>query len=206
MEALWEFIIRSCEEQNIDESHGLKHSKGCVSWVERLLKDEIDVSEDERKLAIYSAALHDMCDKKYTDVTVGLEKIKVWLLAKGWRDDMVKALLNIINTTSYSKLKAAIVDGKIVFPDHGVYNRVYHIVRQADLLEAFIVGRCFIYQKHIVPDISDEDCWAIVKDLFDKRVFRYVCDGWITNVTALAHVGELERIANECINERRFNY
>ena len=170
------------------------------------MADEIGVSEEERLLAIYSAALHDMCDRKYTDVGAGLEKIRTWLIGQGWHKDMINALLNIINTTSYSKLKAAMVDGQFVFPDHGAYNRVYHIVRQADLLEAYIVGRCFIYQKHIIPDISDDDCWMKVRELFNKRVFRYVCDGWITNKTALSHVGELERIANECINERRFKY
>lgn len=206
MDALWDFIIRSCEEQGIDESHGLKHSKGCVNWVERLYAEELDVTNEERQLAIYSAALHDMCDKKYTDVSIGLEKIRVWLLNQGWSERLVIALLNIINTTSYSKLKASMIDGVILYPDHGIYDRVYHIVRQADLLEAYSVGRCFIYQKHIVPDISDEDCWIIVRKLFDNRVFRYVPDGWITNKVALAHVDELERHANECFRNRDYSY
>jgi len=206
MDLLWEFIARTCIEQNIDESHGLKHSKGCVAWVERLLLGEEMVTEDERMLAIYAAALHDMCDKKYTDVGAGLEKIRLWLLEIGWADHLVKALLNIINTTSYSKLKASMVNGKIVYPDHGPYNRVYHIVRQADLLEAYIVGRCFIYQKHIVPDISDDDCWRSVRELFDKRVFKYVSDGWITNPIALSYVVDLERKAYECFDKRNYDY
>ena len=206
MEALWDFVEKTCKEQGIDDSHGIKHSKGCVEWVEKLLDKEVDVTEDERQLAIYSAALHDMCDRKYIDVATGLTNIQDWLILQGWSASMVVSLLTIINTTSYSKLKRVAVNGVHVFPDHGIYNRVYHIVRHADLLEAYVVGRCFIYQKHVAPEISDEECWKLVRDLFDNRVFKYVSDGWITLPSALSYVKDLEAVALDCFDKKIYKY
>jgi hypothetical protein len=206
MEALWKFVEKCCVEQGIDESHGLKHAKACVEWVTKLLLDEDDVTEDERLMAIYAAALHDMCDKKYTDVDKGLLNIRQWLLQQGWSLDKSDILLNIINTTSYSKLKRAMVNGKIVFPDHGAYNRVYHIVRHADLLDAYLVGRCILYQQHISPNILDEECWAIARALFDVRVFPYVRDGWITLPVAVAYAKELEKEAIRCFDTKTYSY
>jgi hypothetical protein len=204
MDALWEFIQICIEEQGIDESHGLTHAKSCVEWVKLLYKEELDVTDDELKMAIYSAALHDMCDKKYTDVTAGLNKIRTWLLIQGWSLELSTALINIINTTSYSKLKRAMIDGTIVFPDHGIYNRVYHIVRHADLLDAYKVERCYLYQKHIVPDISDEECWVKVQALFDTRVLLYIREGWISLPAAVRIAKGLEQEALQCLNTRGF--
>ena len=205
MNDLWEFIQQCIDEQGIDDSHGLAHAKSCVEWVRLLFKEELEVNEDELKLAIYAAALHDMCDKKYTDVGKGLTKIREWLLQQGWSLEMSGALINIINTTSYSKLKRGMVDGSIVFPDHGIYNRVYHIVRHADLLDAYKVERCYLYQKHIVPDISDAECWLKVRALFDSRVLPYVRDGWISLPAAVKIAKELEVDAMKCLEAKMFN-
>lgn len=206
MEPLWVFINKCCLDQGIDESHGLKHSKGCVEWVNKLLSEEVDVSDEERKVAIYAAALHDMCDKKYTDVGTGLITIRQWLLSQGWSLALSDVLINIVNSTSYSKLKRAMVNGRIVFPDHGPFNRVYHIVRHADLLDAYRVGRCFLYQQHVSPNILDEECWAIVRALFNVRVFPYVSDGWITIPAAVRYAKELEAVALKCFETRTFEY
>jgi len=206
MEALWQFIERCCVEQGIDESHGIKHSRGCVAWVEKLLLAEVEVTDEERQLAIYSAALHDMCDKKYTDVDLGLTKIREWLLSQGWSLELSGALVDIINTTSYSKLKRMVVDGRNVFPDHGIWNRVYHIVRHADLLDAYQVGRCYLYQKHVSPNILEEECWAVVKALFDVRVFPYISEGWISLPKAVEFAKELELVARQSIADRKFIY
>jgi len=205
MNALWEFIQVCINEQGIDESHGLIHAKNCVEWVKLLYNEENAVTDDELKLAIYSAALHDMCDKKYTEVNAGLNKIRTWLLIQGWSLELSTALIDIINTTSYSKLKRAMVDGRIVFPDHGIYNRAYHIVRHADLLDAYKVERCYLYQKHIVPDISDEECWVKVRALFDSRVLPYVSEGWITLPAAVRIAQGLELEARHRLASKTFN-
>jgi hypothetical protein len=190
--ALWEFISKMCIDYNIDDSHGLQHAQDCVVWVcvlqENLTSDEIIV-------AIYSAALHDMCDKKYMDVSIGLGIIHQWLITQELEPCHIQAILNIISTMSYTKLKSQMVNDVIVFPDHGIYNNVYHIVRHADLLDAYKVNRCMLYQQRLQPTISTQECVKCVRKLFDERVFKYVSDGWITLPNALLHVPDLTQTA-----------
>ena len=205
-EKLYKFIQECCNKHAIDESHGLKHAKGCVTWTEQLLANEPDVSEEEHKVAIYSAALHDMCDKKYTDPKSASITIHAWLLEEGWTQEMADALIAIITTMSYSMLKNAMICGTIVYPDHGKWQRAYHIVRHADLLDAYIVGRCFLYTQHIKPNISDEECWNIVEELFTIRVFRYVSDGWITLPLAIQYAADLEKHARNEFSNRLYVY
>lgn len=206
MDELYAFIERCCIEQNIDESHGMKHAKACMVWAEKLLAEEKDVSDDERNLAIYGAALHDMCDKKYTDVLSATQNIHRWLTSQGWSNELADALVRIISSTSYSKLKQAMVDGKPTYPDMGKWTRAYHIVRHADLLDGYLVGRCYLYTKHIKPEISDEQCWEIVEDLFKIRMFKYVDDGWIFMPLAIEYAQQLDIRARWNFLDREFKY
>lgn len=190
--ALWDFITKTCLEYDIDESHGLKHAQDCILWV-CILQDNLSL--DELIIAIYSAALHDMCDSKYMDVSIGLENIKRWLITQYVEDHHIQVILNIISTMSYSKLKSQRIHDTIVFPDHGIYNTVYHLVRHADLLDAYKVNRCILYQKRLNPNLSEEECLLCVRKVFDERIFKYVKDGWITLPSALVHVPELTKTA-----------
>jgi hypothetical protein len=202
MDRLYAFVEQCCKDYRIDASHGLQHAQGCVQWVERLLVDETDVSEDERRMAIYSAALHDMCDRKYVDPVEASERIGAWLRNEGWSDEMADALLGIVNTMSYSKLKA----GGGVFPNHGRWQRAYHLARHADLLDGYLVGRCYLYTKHIQPDIGEEECWTTVERLFQDRVFRYVTDGWISLPLAVVYASHMEERARWAFLERVCDY
>lgn len=202
MERLYAFVEQCCKDYGIDESHGLKHAKGCVEWVEKLLVDERDVSEEEECMAIYSAALHDMCDRKYVDPVLASERIGSWLRSEGWTEEMVGALLHIVNTMSYSKLKAS--GG--VFPNHGRWQRAYHLARHADLLDGYRVGRCYLYTKHIQPNITEEECWNIMERLFHDRVFRYVSDGWISLPLAVVFASHMDEQARWEFLDRVCNY
>lgn len=179
--ALIAFITECCIANNIDESHGLGHAEDTVGWALQLLEAEVGVNEEEWRLVVAAAALHDMCDHKYVDEAVAITNIRAWLLRQDWSAEMADALIAIITTMSYSKLKKAEAEnGRKVWPAHGRWTRAYHIVRHADLLDAYKPARCYLYQKHVTPRISDVDAWAVAARLFDMRVFRYVPDGWIT--------------------------
>ena len=207
MKPVWDYVVQTCLEQGIDDSHGLKHAKSCVERVRHLMEDEHDLTNEEVKMAYFAVALHDTCDKKYTDVPIALEKLRRWLLEQEWSLEHTFVLLDIINTMSYSKLKkTALEKGKIVYPDHGAWNRVYHLVRHADLLDAYLVGRCLLYTKHSLPEISDDTAWSIVEDLFHNRIFKYVSDGWIFLPSALAMVPALEETARECFKTKNWFY
>jgi len=160
-----------------------------MKWVEKLAEN---VSDEELKMATYSAALHDMCDKKYTEQASAAKHIHDWLLGQGWSNEEADALIAIITTMSYTWLKNRFLAGSERFPDHGKWSNAYHLARHADLLDAYIVGRCFLYTKHIQPDISLEKCWEIVEELFEKRVFKYVSDGWIFLPLAKIYAEDLE--------------
>jgi len=165
-----------------------------------------DLTQDERQVISYAIALHDMCDSKYTDTEVAAVKIKEWLLTQTVSEEICDAILAIIQTMSYSKLKKQMVNGQLVYPDHGPWQRSYHIVRHADLLDAYIVARCFLYNKHIYPDLNDDVTWSSVEVLFENRVFKYVSDGFIFYPKALELAAELTLEAQKTLKEKVFTY
>ena len=93
-----------------------------------------------------------------------------------------------------------------MFPDHGKWQRAYHIVRHADLLEAYKVVRCYLYTVHRCPDLTEDAAWLETRRIFDERVFKYVSDGWIFLEAALRWVPELEREALRCFAEKDLAY
>jgi len=206
MDALYAYIEQCCKEQRIDESHDLKHAKSALRWAHILMDSFPDLTQDERQVISYAIALHDMCDSKYTDTKLAAIKIKDWLLTQTVSEEICNAILAIIQTMSYSKLKKQMVNGKPVYPDHGPWQRSYHIVRHADLLYAYIVARCFLYNKHIYPDLNDDVTWSSVEVLFENRVFKYVSDGFIFYPKALELAAELTLEARKTLKEKVFTY
>jgi len=189
MDLLYTFIDNFCKEHNIDNSHDVTHSRDCVAFVERLM--DYSFSEDEKEMARYAAALHDCVDKKYVGVVEGSLHIHGFLTSIGWSEMRADALLSIVTTMSYSKLTAAVVDRMPVFPDHGEWDRVYHVVRQADLLCSYRVHRCYQYQKRIHPDWTEVAHWIRVEAMFQDRMFKYVTNGWFQSRAAMALIPPL---------------
>jgi hypothetical protein len=207
MDDLYKFIDDTCTKYNIDESHGLKHAKGTVIWAERLMAGLDDVGQDERNIIVYAAALHDMCDSKYRNIDDASDEITDWLRKRGWSADICFDLIRIITTMSYSKLKKArLAHDPVIYPNHGKWQRAYHIVRHADLLEAYRVVRCFLYSMRNHPDWLEDELWAETEKVFDERVFKYVTDGWIFLEPALAYIPELEAEARRCLKQRDKTY
>jgi len=209
MDALYAFINQCCKEQQIDESHNLKHSISALRWAHILMDSFPDLTQDERQVISYAIALHDMCDSKYTDTKVAAIKIKEWLLTQTVSEEISDVIINIIQTMSYSKLKKQMVESGSqtpIYPDHGQWQRAYHIVRHADLLDAYVVARCFLYSKHIDPDLQDEVVWSLVEKLFENRVFKYVSDGFIFYPKALELAAELTQDAKKTLKDRAFTY
>ena len=204
MEKLYEFIEACCLDQHIDDSHGLKHAKSCLDWFDTLIiHEDEDLSEEEHLIGTYSIALHDMCDHKYTDVAAAVPKIRDFLVTQ-IGEIYTDVCIAIITTMSYSKMQR--VNGTIVFPDHGCWQRIYHLVRHADLLDAYNVGRCFAYTRHSQPLVSDEMCWAIVQGVFDNRIFKYVSDGCIFLHSAICIILPLEEKARMALAEKDSSY
>jgi hypothetical protein len=204
MQILEKYVTRACIKLGIDESHGLKHSIQTVRYAEMIMNSRSDITEEIRHMTIFVAALHDLCDSKYTDVNVASDEIRRWLIEEvWWEKDAADALISIVTSMSYSKLKKSVdMNGVPVFPNHGKWQLAYEIGRHADLLDAYVPARCVMYNRHIYPEKTNNEHWARASELFEVRVFNYVKDGWITLPEALELVPALEKAARRCLDER----
>jgi len=206
MDLLFNFIEQQCVKYGIDESHGLKHAKGTMMRANEILLTLSEVSEEERMITLYSAALHDTCDSKYTPVNEAANEIGYFLRTQQWQPSQINALIRIITSMSYSKLKKSIVSGRIEFPNHGKWQRAYHVARHADLLEGYIVARCIIYNQHLFPEKSEDEHWERASELFSERVFTYISDGWIFLSGAIELAKPLIQEANRCLEEKSMDW
>jgi hypothetical protein len=137
-----------------------------------------------------SSILHDMCDKKYMEEKIGLNRIEEYI-----RNDVTKKELDIIKkiitTMSYSKVK---ING---YPNLDEYQLAYHIVREADLLTAYDFERCIIYQM-MKNNCSYDDAIKDAYNVFDNRILKYDGDNlFITNFS----ISESVRLKSEAINK-----
>ena len=70
---------------------------------------------------------------------------------------------------SYSTVK------KNGYPDLGIYQQAYHIVREADLLAAYDIPRCIIYNMNKFNS-SYLEALIEMKFIFENRVLQYMSD------------------------------
>lgn len=176
IEMVYDFVERMCLKYCIDESHDVSHSKDCVYFAKELMP--LNVSEDLRTVILFAAAVHDTVDKKYTSFEA-VNEVREFFQSINLPTPLISAIIDIITTMSYSFLVSRRKES-LSFPDHGKWQEAYHIVRNADLLCSFRVKRCFQYQKHLTPEISDNEAMKKVADLFQTRVFAYEINGWLT--------------------------
>ena len=95
---------------------------------------------------------------------------------------------------SYSKVKT---NG---YPELGNYQLAYHIVREADLLAAYDIDRCIIYDMYR----NNSDYTDALQDafkLFEKRVFRMRRDKLFTTSYAKKESLKLHRKAKKDVEK-----
>ena len=173
----FDYVIDTSAIYKIDESHALKHSMEVYGYAKKIYNDEIKKNPtlEFQQAIIYSAAIgHDMCDKKYMSEKQGIALFQLHM-SECMSTSELDIRGNIIETMSYSKVK---VNG---YPDLGEHQLAYHIVREADLLSAYDIDRCIMYD--MFRNHSDySDALQDACKLFDKRVFRMRQDNlFITN-------------------------
>jgi hypothetical protein len=175
--AAFNFVILTSKNYNIDESHALKHSIDVFNFANKIYNSEITTAPilaNQKNIIQVSAILHDMCDKKYMNEVDGVYNINKYMEEYMSSSDL-KVISDIMSTMSYSKVK------KSGFPDLGDHQLAYHIVREADLLAAYDVDRCLIYQM-MHDNYNYTDSLQLVYDLFETRVLKYRDDKlFVTN-------------------------
>jgi len=123
--------------------------------------------EKQKNIIYTSTILHDMCDKKYMDEKLGLDRMKDYLeKITPLTETEIDISLKIISTMSYSTVK------KQGYPDLQEYQLAYHIVREADLLAAYDFNRCVIFGM-MQSGESYEDSVKNASLLFQSRVLRH---------------------------------
>jgi len=192
------FIIHTCKKYSIDESHGLKHSMDVFKYSQRIIKNEKIKHPcliNQERVIYTSALLHDMCDNKYMDENDGLNNIREFIDNQLKYDPIeVHAICDIISTMSYSKVK------KQGFPEMNEYMLAYHIVREADLLTAYDIDRCIVFNMHhynvdYIQSVN-EAC-----NLYNIRMGKHINDNLFITETGLVLAKKLEEEANERFDE-----
>jgi HD superfamily phosphodiesterase len=173
------FVLIASSKHGIDETHGLSHSLNVVNFAHNILEAEkknFPYLESQERIVYVSAAIHDMCDKKYMDQDEGIKRINEFLEDK-LEIDEIDAVKRIISTMSYSTVKQ---NG---FPELYEYQMAYHVVREADLLSAYDFDRCMLYKIHNQLNNENKaemkmlDAFNDAHELFQKRVLRHEKDG-----------------------------
>ena len=165
---LFQYVLLTSNKFNIDESHSLSHSMNVLTNAYNIFKYEsikTPIIKNYEKIICVSAILHDMCDKKYMNEDEGIQNISNFLEDKITLQE-IDITKKIITTMSYSTVK------KNGFPDLGLYQHVYHIVREADLLAAYDFDRCMIYKMY-KSNLSFEEAFEDAENLFNTRVFKH---------------------------------
>jgi HD superfamily phosphodiesterase len=164
----------------IDSSHGLAHSLNVLKHAQASYDIEVTKYLDLADLydvIVVSALLHDMCDKKYMNQETGLTDIRAFIGTLGIYSSQIDAIIFIITTMSYSTVK------RNGFPNFGtdtVLELAYHIVREADLLDAYDFNRCLIFHMSNNEEKNEiVHAYQIAMNLFENRMFRHQVDGLI---------------------------
>ena len=179
---LYNFVIVTSRLFNIDESHSIIHSMNVYYYANKIYNYELNNGfqnkiktislEKQKNIIDVSAILHDMCDKKYMDEKVGIERIDNFIkteLKTEITNSELDIIKKIISTMSYSTIK------KNGFPDLQEYQFAYNVVREADLLTSYDFDRCIIYNM-IRNNNNYEESFQDALNVFENRVFKYHSD------------------------------
>ena len=167
----FQYVVKTSDFYNIDESHSLRHSMEVFQNVNEIYHAELcnfPFLKDQQNIIFASAILHDMCDKKYMNEQDGINRLKVEM-KDHLSEEELKVVCHIISTMSYSTVK------KNGYPDLGIYQKAYHIVREADLLAAYDIPRCIIYKMNKF-NYSYLEALVEMKVIFENRILQYIND------------------------------
>lgn len=169
----FQYVIKTSEKYNIDESHALKHSMDVFHYSNKIYQSEIQnhpYLQEQKEIIFISSILHDMCDKKYLDEKKGIQEMCDFMKDKTTISSQeLDIISDIISSMSYSTVK------KQGYPELGKYQLAYHIVRESDLLTAYELERCVIYKmKH--DKYSYDKALELSIELFDTRILKYIKD------------------------------
>jgi len=186
---LFTFVLTMSSKYNIDSSHSEKHSMDVLRFADENYQSQLEKCPylEKQVNVIYTASvLHDMCDKKYMKQEQGIQEIEDFL-KYSFKPEELHYTKQIIETMSYSTVK------KNGYPDLGIYQQAYHIVREADLLASYDFDRSIIY--HMNKGNTLTESYNNSLKLFNERMFNYNRDKLLLSEYALQKSLPLQGIA-----------
>ena len=189
---LFDFVTLTSKLYSIDESHAVKHSMDVFFYSNKIYNYELIKNpyiKNHKNIIDTASILHDMCDKKYVNELVGIDRISNYMKDKITEDEL-NITLKIVSTMSYSTIK------KNGYPKLGDYQLAYNIVREADLLAGYDFDRCIIYQM-LKRNESYEKSFIDAKELFNNRILKYREDDLFTS--------ELSKKISKELHEKAIN-
>jgi HD superfamily phosphodiesterase len=177
---------------NIDNSHNHHHSKEVLFWsVEIIKRLPFEMSKHDILITGQCALLHDLVDQKYTDFSKDVE----YHLQKYHTADDIRSVMKIIQNMSYSKIVSN--DGQVSFPswvEHSSLCKIYHVVREADLLSSYNLARMIEYRKKL-SNYTEEKIKEEVMELYEHRMKRLVERGLFYFNTTIPLAQTLEEVS-----------
>ena len=187
---IFDFVICTTKKHSIDESHGLAHSLDVLRFSNSIFESEVlkkPYLANHEKIIYVSAAMHDMCDKKYMNEKEGLANIQEYMKDTLTEEEMYVSS-RIMETMSYSKVKA---NG---YPELGEYQAAYHIVRESDLLAAYDFERSLMF--HMCTKQSTiYDALLNANAIFNSRILKHNDDHLFVSDYGLAESAKLHEKA-----------
>lgn len=171
---------------NIDDSHNHLHAKEVLFWANILVRKEKVRDEQELLMIGRCALLHDMMDHKYTDFS---DRVREHLECFHSIDD-VDYMMDRMKAMSYHKIVRS--DGFVVMP-YPDTDRVFHIVREADLLSSFNIARMVEFRLRN-KDLSDDEIRRDVLDVYSTRMGTLCEKGLFTTRTGNRIASSLDMI------------
>ncbi len=203
LDKLFKFVKETCMEFRIDESHGLTHSiqvyRYGVEIYFQVLKTNPEI-ENLLDVIICACVLHDMCDYKYMDVSIGIKRIVELLEGLCLCQTQIDLIVQIVSSMSYTKIKAQ------GFPKFNnlLDKLAFNIVREADLLAAYDFDRSVVYAMECKGATWTQANKETV-DYFKSRVLTQISDGLFTISAALNIALQLDNLARAKLNLTQVN-
>jgi HD superfamily phosphodiesterase len=175
------YVDKRCKDYGIDSSHDTSHAIRVMELAVNFAQNDL-LPNDEIYVCILASMLHDTIDKKYMNEDEAAIDVENWLRDNGIKNELRIATMKIITNMSYSTCLKKKLKGKNPYPDDlGRFTTAYHIVRHADLIDAYDPQRCYDYVLSKLSDkyVTDDEQKKQVLVTFTKRILLYISDNWI---------------------------
>jgi uncharacterized protein len=175
MESLDEFVKKLTGDY--DESHNYDHhakvNENCLLIMKAYGNELSDI---DKKIIYYAAMLHDVVDHKYPNAEGKKILLEDFLKRSQLDEEMVRAILFVINNISYSK---EVKNGYPNFPSNEFtgfnLQLIRDIVSDADKLEAIGqvgIDRCFCYTRASNSDLDENQIKQKVVEHSIEKLLR----------------------------------